>query len=727
MPGLVSGFMIDTASDARSSIVRVVRGLVVAVSMLLGCGDNLLGGDAPLVHTHDLDVVAHQDDDLLFMQPDVIEAVRGGAGVTNLYITAGNGKKGTDAANPRYEGLKAAYGAAASDHAWVCGWLLVRDHPIQHCRLEAENVSLLFLAYPDGGKQGELGHSLSRLWEGAIPDATTVADRTTVYTRDELIETVAAIMQTIQPETVRTLDLPASHGYDHSDHLIVGALTALALARTALDPELLAYRGYNTANEPANKLPAIFASSHAVLAHYEACATTCGAPCGMPCTEIDPTHAVWLARRYAVGFRRTAHGRLRAGSRCLTGTALGDCATAPVFSLAHGQLVSDEGCLAIDEAGAVGWASCAARDPAQRFFSDDEGHLWSGAAPELGPLLDHAHLRCVVPSTDSRVTTATCGGPDAPRWQWAPRFAFTPRADLGAMTATGRAVRLGDLDGDGHGDLCAVTAGGLVCALGRGDGTFATAIRIDAPDAPLAIDPQSLTLGDLDHDGLTDACGRDAAGVSCALSSNHFAATRFASAFGDGDARATTASSITIVAFDGAEGDGAGPGKVCGIAAEGVVCTAGTASFDHSELRSSWPAIGSSVLPRDLDGDHHADWCALTDAGPACGLAAEAALSTDGVPWGFSLHDVVESVASDAAITEIADVDGDGDGDLCTLPGDGTIACARSNGRGFGPHTTVAVLPEGAQPIALWLGSLAGDADPAACIDLGEQIACARL
>ena len=697
-----------------------VRGLAVAVCLLLGCGDNLIGGSVQLAHTHDLDVVAHQDDDLLFMQPDVIEAVRRGTGVTNLYITAGNGQKGTDAANPRYAGLKAAYGDAANDHAWDCGWITVREHPIQHCRLEAENVSLLFLAYPDGGKYGELHHSLLRLWEGSIENATTVADRTTVYSRSELIETVAAIMRTVAPTTVRTLDLAASHGYDHSDHMIVGALTGLALARTNLDPELLTYRGYNIASEPVNKLPAVIASVHDVLAHYEACATNCGAACGSPCTKIDASHDTWLARRYAVGFRNRARGQLRSGSQCLTGAGLGACATAPSFSFAHGQLAFGSGCLAIDDSGTPVFATCENDNPAQRFFFDDEDHLWSGLAPETGPLLDYAHMRCVVPRADNTVTTETCGGPDAARWQWAPALVYTPRAQLG-FTATGRAVRLGDLDGDDLADLCAITATGLVCAPGRGDGTFAPSVRIDNPAAPLAIDPQSLTIGDLDRDGLPDACGRDSAGVLCALSSAHFSTTRFTSNFSDSDARATTSSSLAI-----ADADGNGTNDLCGIAAAGVLCTAGLAAFDKTELRSSWPAISSAVLPRDLDGDHQTDWCALTDIGPACGLAAETALSTDGVPWGFSMNNVIDTFLAGPDLTDIADIDGDGDGDLCS-PIDGAIGCARSNGRGFGPRTTVAVLPDGVTVSALWLGDLDGDGRADACVDLGDQIACAML
>ncbi len=681
--------------------------LVVAVIALVGCGDNLAGGDVPLAHTRDLVIVAHQDDDLLFMQPDVIEAVRNGTGVTNVYITAGNGKKGTNAANPRYDGLKSAYGDAANEHDWQCGWITIDAHPMQHCRLEAKNVSLVFIAYPDGGKYGELHHSLLRLWEGSIPSATTIAERPTVYTRDELIDTVAAIVRAVEPASIRTLDLAASHGYDHSDHMIVGALTALALARTDLDPELLAYRGYNMESEPQNKLGPIYAAAHEVLAHYEACATDCGAACGQPCTTIDRAHETWLGRRYAVGFRRRAHGQLRSGDQCLTGSGLGDCATAPELSLERGHLVTDEGCLAVDSSGAVRLAACKA-DPAQRFFFDDEDHLWSGVAPDFGPLLDYAHLRCVTPEG-----TATCGGPDAARWQWSPRFVTTPHS---VLAATGRAVRLGDLDGDGLADLCAVTAAGLVCAPGQGDGTFIAAKRIDDPAAPLAIDPVSLTIGDLDRDGAPDACGRDHAGVLCALSSNHYAATRFGTSFGDGDARAETSCSLAIE-----DADGDGTSDICGVNALGVVCTTATSS----ELRSTWPAAGANVLPRDLDGDHRADWCALTDAGPACGLAAETGLTTDGIPWGFALNNVVETFDGNPALTDIADIDGDGDGDLCA-PIAGEIRCARSNGHGFGPRTTVAVLPAG-DVSALWLGDLDGDGQADACVDLGDSISCAEF
>ncbi|MEO8842394.1 MAG: FG-GAP-like repeat-containing protein [Kofleriaceae bacterium] len=690
------------------------------VALIAACGDNQHGEGVPLATAHDLVVVAHEDDDLLFMQPDLLEAVRGGGGMTNVYVTAGNGTKGPAAANPRYAGLMAAYGTAANDQAWFCGWIEIAGHTAQHCRLEAENVSLVFLAYPDGGIQGELPNSLLSLWEGTSTTVTTIADRTTTYTRDELIETVAEIVRQVHPRVVHTLDLSAGHGRDHSDHMIVGALTALAIARTEHqhEPELLSYRGYDITGEPQNKLGSIYDDSLHILSYYESCAATCGTECGQSCGNIDKSHRTWLGRRYAVGFRKTASGRLRAGDQCLAGATLASCDSAPIWTLRHGQLHGPDGCLTVGAGGALSITECT-DDPTERFFSDDEGHLWSGVPPDTGPDLDYAHLRCVIPSSDGSVTSAVCGGPMAPRWQWAPPLATTARATLG-FAETGRGVRIGDVTGDGFGDLCAVTAAGLVCAPGLGDGTFGAAIRIDSAAAPLAIEPQSLTLGDLDGDGIADACGRDARGVLCARSTAQFAAVRFTPQFADGDAAMATSCSLRIT-----DANGDGVASVCGIAAEGVVCSPGGSSFS-TQVRSSWPDPANVIVPSDLDGDHRADWCSLTTEGPACGIAAETSVTTDGVPWGFSFGGVVETVPGDPALADIADIDGDGDGDLCT-PIAGTIACARSQGHGFGPRATVAVLPDGATATAIWLGDLDGNGRADACVDLGDQIACALL
>src|ERR1041385_7814049 len=85
------------------------------------CGDNVYPDNMTIEAATDLTIVAHQDDDLLFMQPDLYEAVVRGSGVTNVYVTAGNGRRGFEEPEPRYDGLMAAYGTAAGASDWSCG------------------------------------------------------------------------------------------------------------------------------------------------------------------------------------------------------------------------------------------------------------------------------------------------------------------------------------------------------------------------------------------------------------------------------------------------------------------------------------------------------------------------------------------------------------------------------------------------------------------------------
>src|SRR5205814_4000032 len=137
---------------------------------------------------------------------------------------AGNGTKGVDRAERRYEGLMSAYAAAAGATDWKCGFIEIVGHAAEHCRLADKRVSLVFLGYPDGGKEGEYDPSLLHMWEGTATNVTTVAQDTTTYDRDGLVDVVAQIVRITQPATVHTLEVAATHGRDHSDHMVVGAL-----------------------------------------------------------------------------------------------------------------------------------------------------------------------------------------------------------------------------------------------------------------------------------------------------------------------------------------------------------------------------------------------------------------------------------------------------------------------------------------------------------------------
>ena len=690
------------------------------------CGDDLHPATQPIVAASDLTIVAHQDDDLLFIQPDLHDAVKRKTGVTNVYVTAGNSHFGFDFSETRYRGLMAAYGAIAGASDWSCGWARIGSNDVEHCRLESGRVSLVFLGYPDGGVYGESDDSLLHLWEARVASASAVSFGPASYDQPTLIAVLSDIIGYTQPTTIRTLEIAATHAHDHSDHMIAGALAVLATARSSVDPELISYRGYNMADEPPNASPRLYQRGADALAYYEACAAGC-APCGQACPihEIADSHLKYLMRRYAIGVRRTADGKLRRDGRCLGvdaggGAALADCATAPAWHLdVHGNLMSDGGsCLHTRPGGElVAEATCDDADGARaRFFYDDEGHLWSGAPPAPAADMSFAHLDCVG-TEGGAPRTALCGEGRAPRWEFVRTMTATPRATT-AITRTGRAVRMARLPGHAAPMVCAVEpdARGLMCAPTTTTGALLPAIRIDSLAAPLAIEPESLTLGDVDGDGLTDACGRDAGGILCATAAVGYLATRWSHALAASGPASPTDRSLTI----------ARGGKICGLAATGVVCVA--MNDTTVDVRSTWPDRAAALWIADLDGDGDPDWCAATADGPACSLAADRKLATDGALWGYASGGATEGSARVGALPDTAtavftDVDGDGRDDLCSAH-DGVIACARSLGRGFGPQIPIARLPDGLAPSAVWAEPSKAPGVPRLCAADATTIAC---
>jgi hypothetical protein len=283
---------------------------------------------------------------------------------------------------------------------------------------------------------------------------------------------------------------------------------------------------------------------------------------------------------------------------------------------------------------------------------------------------------------------------------------------------SGRAVRLADLDGDHHADLCAISAGKLRCAAGNGAGGFGALKQITS----LAIEPESLVIGDVDGDGIADACGRDASGLLCATASAGFVAERWSPAFAHGGP--ATALDRSLAAVDS---DANGSAEICGLAFDGIAC----AQHDLGSLpavRSGWPAQAAAVWPGDLDGDRKADWCAISGSIAFCGLESLSPVTTDGVPWSFSINGITDAAPPNTDTGAMADIDGDGRADLCgvfSVGSDVRIACARSQGFGFGPLAVIATLPAAGPQTGLWLGDLDGDGVIDACVDDGISIRCA--
>jgi LmbE family N-acetylglucosaminyl deacetylase len=242
-----------------------------------------------------LQVVAHPDDDLYFLNPDVSDAVRTGAEVTTVVVTSaeadgvnGSGPSGLAAyVAARQHGLRSAYAVMAgleTDAPWRREKLPTRGGSADlHILTDAPRVRLVFLNVSMGaytGKPDDPNHTqLAALWAGRsavrptlLPPGSTMSAATS-YTREQLIGTLADLLALFTPTVIRTLDPdperrgpePTARAWysdggmrtDNEDHTATARFTYAALARHRETPQgaktlVESYVGYGNARWPHN-------------------------------------------------------------------------------------------------------------------------------------------------------------------------------------------------------------------------------------------------------------------------------------------------------------------------------------------------------------------------------------------------------------------------------------------------------------------------------------------
>lgn len=288
---------------------------------------------------HDLFIVAHEDDDLLFTSPDIQTRIQAGDSVRTLFLTAGDAGLGLPYWMDREAGIQAAYAQMAGvANAWTASDRPIGEKVIRICTLDAApNVSVAFLRLPDGNPDGG-GYAVTgyqgmqRLWEGEV--ATIVSlDGTNTYTKDELIQTLVNLMMDFQTQHVQTQDASNLYGNDHSDHRY-GARCAFEphqiYAASGAHHTFVTYRGYNISNEPVNLTQAQRDAKWAVFLTYaQYDSAMCGGT-GTGCL-IDSPYNSWSYREYSIAQVKDLSGALGLLSGgCLTaGADLAD-GTSPV-------------------------------------------------------------------------------------------------------------------------------------------------------------------------------------------------------------------------------------------------------------------------------------------------------------------------------------------------------------------------------------------------------------
>ncbi|MYS79946.1 PIG-L family deacetylase [Embleya scabrispora] len=283
-------------------------------------------------------VIAHADDDLYFMNPDVLATLGPDARSVTVVLTAGESdgrnfgrddprrtKGAPDRAGftgARQNGARGAYALMAlGDRTarWKRERLDTRGAVAElNTLIDAPGVQLVFLSMHEAGMITAFSrNSLRALWENTLPRLGTLPAKgglvTTAssFTRDSLLETLTDLMGHFRPTLLRTLDpdpetSPQGPDHvptpdDHQDHTAAALFALEALRRyqeggaPGRPPTVVeSYRAYCNAHWPHNLGSEGFGRKKKVLETYGwVDAWDCGDPIGCGDRKVGSNVAVY--------------------------------------------------------------------------------------------------------------------------------------------------------------------------------------------------------------------------------------------------------------------------------------------------------------------------------------------------------------------------------------------------------------------------------------------------
>ncbi|MCJ1677635.1 PIG-L family deacetylase [Streptomyces sp. APSN-46.1] len=241
-----------------------------------------------------LQIVAHPDDDLYFMNPDLRYSITAGRPVTSVYLTSGEadgvnagaaGKSSTAPDKPAYaearqNGIRAAYAKMATGDrgsAWKRTVLPTDGGGLAEVDVlvAKPEVNLVWLQMREAGNVwADRPDSLHGLWDGRVDRLESMlASGTPVrqpftYTKDQIVRTLVGVLARYKPTTVRMQDpTPGRHPdteryTDHQDHLYGARFAQAALAAYAEEVKdrphfaVQNYLGYPNGSLPSSLDPA---------------------------------------------------------------------------------------------------------------------------------------------------------------------------------------------------------------------------------------------------------------------------------------------------------------------------------------------------------------------------------------------------------------------------------------------------------------------------------------
>jgi LmbE family N-acetylglucosaminyl deacetylase len=250
----------------------------------------------------------------------LLKKVQNGTGVLTVHLSAGDNGQPAQYWRQREAGIQASYAEMAGvPNEWARRALRIGSHDIPfNVLIRRPNILLAFMRLPDGGHRtgtgsARYGHqSLRRLWENSKPRITSV-DRSASYTKQDLIDTLASIMNAFTPELVAVMDyVNAFTPGDHMDHYASAKFSLAAHELYRPPHRLVGYAGYrveslteNVGGDWLRKKQSAFY----VYGRHDQWACFSDASCS------STPYAAWLKREYPVG-TETVGVVADAGSAC---------------------------------------------------------------------------------------------------------------------------------------------------------------------------------------------------------------------------------------------------------------------------------------------------------------------------------------------------------------------------------------------------------------------------
>lgn len=632
--------------------------------------------------------IAHQDDDLFAMTPDLYNAAAAGRAMRTVVFTAGDAGHCQDYIESRALGQKLGWEVMAGVNyggAWDEDYIEITPGHVAFVEKmpgSSHDISIVYLGFAN-----DPSRALEVLWND-LSSTTRIPVRderidSSSYVREELIEVLVALIDDFGPTHVNTLDsskIWPTIGFpsEHTDHEHSALFTLAALQRFAPQPGTIRmYRAYNALFEVANVAAVDSARKHGLYEAYSPhdpylCEGLTSSICGQPIVCQNPGHGTYgpfEQVQYPIPTTKGVSGVLRGpGGQCVrsSGTgagstlSVGTCTgTVPTWSLpSDGTLRLGSQCVsaatgseptpAATRGAVLRLEACDATAPRQRF-------ALSGAGQLRGP-----DATCVSASNPSQLTLAECGSGSellgfAINFKSAP-FAASNGTDF-VITQTSAAyykpLTYGDIDGDGDSDVCIRRADGVYCANNSG-GTFSgysrrTQAFRDSDGYSDVSSGSTLQLADVNGDGRADLCARKSgligSGIYCATNggngSSFGSATKRSNGNDFGDWYGYGLSAVYYGSIRFADVNADGLVDVCGRNSSGIECATNLGgTFAVVSQRTNveftdalgWSnaSAGTTMQYADIDGDGLTDVCGRGFDGMRCMLGTGSAATNAG-------------------------------------------------------------------------------------------------